>query len=278
MTASVCATPAGAAVPLGEVFTPSGGSCGSNTTTAFANVAPATKYTVPSSGVITGWSYTADGTAPDQLRFKVGRPVGGSNWTVVARSSAVVPDLNMTNVYPIRAPVLAGDVIGEGFSAAGTFSCGRNDPAYDYVYRNNDPLLGATDTYAQAGDTFAIDIAATLEPDADGDCYGDESQDFCTSSAVQQTPCPARSAPDTTLTKTPKRKTKSRKAKFEFTATKPGSTFKCSLDGKPFSACTSPQKYKVKVGSHSFVVFGEDPTTNVDDTPATFSWKVKPKH
>jgi hypothetical protein len=37
---------------------------------------------------------------------------------------------------------------------------------------------------------FQVPVSATLEPDADGDGYGDETQDGCPQSAAYQGPCP----------------------------------------------------------------------------------------
>ena len=57
---------------------------------------------------------------------------------------------------------------------------------------------------------------------------------------------PDTTAPETTITKAPKKKVKTKKkrakAKFEFISTEPGSTFTCSLDGKPFAPCSSPHR------------------------------------
>jgi len=86
-------------------------------------------------------------------------------------------------------------------------------------------------------------------------------------------------APDTVITEQPKDKVKARRKKapiaYEFEATEPGSTFACSLDGKPFSACTSPLTFKAKRGRHSFAVLATDRAGNVDGTPATDAFRVK---
>jgi hypothetical protein len=81
--------------------------------------------------------------------------------------------------------------------------------------------------------------------------------------------------PAATITKKPKKKTSKRKAKFKFSSDDPAATFTCSLDGKRFAACTSPQKLKVKPGRHTFTVVAKDGAGNVDDTPATASWTVR---
>jgi hypothetical protein len=82
--------------------------------------------------------------------------------------------------------------------------------------------------------------------------------------------------PDTTITKGPKKKTRKKKAKFEFSSTTLGVTFECSVDGKSFEACSSPFVVKVKKGKHTFevrAVLGGVP----DGSPAKQSWKVKKK-
>jgi hypothetical protein len=94
---------------------------------------------------------------------------------------------------------------------------------------------------------------------------------------------PDTTAPDTALDKTPKAKVKlkghKRKAKvsFAFSATEPGSTFECSLDSAVYTACTSPFETKVKKGRHTFAVRAIDVAKNVDDSPSSFSFKVKKK-
>ena len=89
-----------------------------------------------------------------------------------------------------------------------------------------------------------------------------------------ETPCTNGNGPDTSITKGPKKKTKKKKAKFEFSSNTPGATFECSVDGKPFEACSSPFKVKVKKGKHSFAVRAV--LGGVSDTsPAKQNWKVK---
>jgi hypothetical protein len=88
-------------------------------------------------------------------------------------------------------------------------------------------------------------------------------------------------APQTTLTKTPKKKVKTSKKKvkvtFKFASSEQGSTFECSLDGAGFRPCTSPQAHKVGKGKHFFQVRAADAAGNKDDTPARYDFKVKRK-
>lgn len=52
-------------------------------------------------------------------------------------------------------------------------------------------------------------------------------------------------------------------------------TFRCSLDGGAFTACTSPRTYgRLAEGEHSFAVQVRDRNGNVDPSPAIRSWRV----
>ena len=93
---------------------------------------------------------------------------------------------------------------------------------------------------------------------------------------------PDTTAPDTELTKQPKKKVKSKKkrkkAKFAFSSTEPGSTFTCSLDGGPAKTCDAGTFVKkVKRGKHTFEVAATDAAGNTDATPAEYRWKLKRK-
>ena len=178
----VSASSATAAVTIGATFTPDLG-CGSPSATLQA-VSPNGQYAAPSTGVLTSWSFQAD-ASPPQLKFKVGRSAGGSEFTIVGDSPRQTMTPNMLNSFPTRIPVQAGDVIGyyhEG--PAGGDKCVR-DAAVTYSTRfvNVDPAPGNTMTYMTVG-ALQIDLSAVLEPDADCDGLGDETQDTNVSACV----------------------------------------------------------------------------------------------
>ena len=96
------------------------------------------------------------------------------------------------------------------------------------------------------------------------------------------TPCPTAGPTggiETTITKGPKNKTKKKTATFEFTGVKTRAIagFECSVDGKAFAPCSSPHKVRVKKGRHTFQVQAIDTASNMDETPASDSWKRKKK-
>jgi subtilisin-like proprotein convertase family protein len=91
-------------------------------------------------------------------------------------------------------------------------------------------------------------------------------------------PAADTSAPDTTITRGPKDKTKQKSSTFEFTSSELGSTFECAVDDQSLKApCTSPFTVKAKKGKHTFRVQATDQAGNVDATPASDAWKVKKK-
>jgi hypothetical protein len=83
--------------------------------------------------------------------------------------------------------------------------------------------------------------------------------------------------PDTKINKGPKKKTKRKRATFEFSSPTPEVSFECSVDGnapKAFGTCTSPFTVRVKKGKHKFEVRAVLNGTP-DGSPADYSWKVK---
>ena len=82
-------------------------------------------------------------------------------------------------------------------------------------------------------------------------------------------------APDTTITSGPAGDVASTSARFDFEATESDARFECRLDAASFSACTSPASYSgLSLGEHTFDVRAIDAAGNVDQTPASRSWRV----
>jgi len=81
--------------------------------------------------------------------------------------------------------------------------------------------------------------------------------------------------PQTTITSAPKKR-RAKHSYVSFESSEPNSSFRCSLDGKTFAPCTSPQDFRnLKRGRHTFAVFAIDPAGNADPTPAEARWRVR---
>jgi hypothetical protein len=233
---------------------------------------------VPSDGVITSWSFQAS-PSPPTLKFKLARPAGGNNYTIVGESDLATPTASTISSFPIRLPARAGDVIGFRVDTVG--HCGLNGTTNTLAAVLGDPPVGSTANYVTGAGQ--LDLAATLEADADNDGFGDETQDACPAdTAVQALPCPVKPLPETTITKGPEKKTDNPTAKFRFTSSMAGSSFQCMLKGrgldaaiKQFTPCTSPRKYRdLDRGKYKFFVFATDVDGNADASPATRKFKI----
>jgi hypothetical protein len=153
----------------------------------------------PSSGVITKLKTSVAIPIPFQVptSIKVLRPAGSNNYTVVGQTT-----MNVgvgSSAANTRLPVQAGDRLGmrglpfsfEGSSIPSiAFYCPGGLPAsLGASAGSSDPQPGATLTFSSVGPA-GVPVVAVLEPDADGDGYGDETQDLCPQSAAAQVACP----------------------------------------------------------------------------------------
>jgi hypothetical protein len=271
---------AAAAVTLGQVASTSPTACVASTPvpTAMAQYAVASgspSYTTPAAGVITSYSVLANET-PGSVRLLVlGSSATPGHRTVVAKDALRPVTVSTVNTFPVRMPVAAGVTVGVSNKAVNptlAMTCWGAGVAGDEARAGGfDPDLSADYPGGTPEPGKRINVSAVLEPDVDGDQYGDITQDLCPQSALIQTAWPA---PDTTITKKPHRRTTHRKNKVVFSSVA-GATFTCSVDGKAARACSSPFKKKYRYGKHTVVVTATSPYGIVDPTPASVTFKVK---
>jgi hypothetical protein len=232
------ASPAGAAVTIGQTFIPDQDFGGSGT--FIQTSSPDGSYAVPSDGVITSWSFQAAAGPTPPIKLKMFRFVSGTDYTTVGESQVVTPTAGILNTFPTRIPVKGGDVPAHFYSD--TSVAFRNVPGYDAVFNSGapgDPSLdappGTTLTYEfDAGDQ--LDLSAVLEPDADRDGFGDESQDKCIGTPGTANGCPSTVKIDSVKQKGSK--------KVKVTATVPGAG---TLDiGSPSDPALASKAAKAK--------------------------------
>lgn len=239
----------------------------------------------PATGVLTSWSFQA-GTAATTLTLRVFRATATPGTYLVVADGGPLQNVAASSglhTFPTRVPVNANDIIGLHATVGACFSNNVNDNGTISSRAGTLTAVGATAAYDTSPDGVFLDISAVLEPDADGDGYGDLSQDLCPSLASTHDQCGGTgpgtgpgtgSPPDTTITKKPKN-LGAKTLKLKFTSTIAGSTFSCSLDKKKAKACLSPVKYVcLKPGKHTFSVFATSPQGQADPTPATTKLKV----
>ena len=80
--------------------------------------------------------------------------------------------------------------------------------------------------------------------------------------------------PDTRVEAGPPSLSRNPAPTFRFSTTKPGSTFECSLDGRPFAACDAAPALGVKDGAHILRVRARDMFGALDLSPAEHAFSV----
>jgi hypothetical protein len=152
--------------------------------------------TAPSSGVITKVKINLAAAIPFTIPMsvKVLRSVGGNTFSVINQTDVDMGG-NLT-VADARLPVQSGDrlgMFGRPFSIEG-----EPVPGFIFYCKGVEGMLGAVPADVPPGSsaefveaaTGRIPVAAVLEADADGDGFGDETQDKCPQAASTQVECP----------------------------------------------------------------------------------------
>jgi hypothetical protein len=213
-------------------------------------------YVAPVNGVITSFTHQANGAA-GQVRALVLADVPSSNTKqVVAKSAKVAVTVNTVNTFVTQLPIKAGQHLALWYST-NLMACLTVGIAGDSSVASAPFDADLSSTFSPTGvfvGSYRPNIAATFEPDADGDGFGDLTQDACPHSALTTAVCPQ---PDTKITKKPKHASTRSKVKvtFKFKASIAGSTFQCKLDGhKKWKKCKSPFKRRLGVGKHELRV------------------------
>jgi hypothetical protein len=187
-----------AATTIGQVnpSVPGGGGCDPGEAFTQSRSAGTVLDAAPSSGVITSWSTRASATPGQQVTLKTisrsGNP-GAFTFTILGTSGVESLTPGTLNRFSTRIPIQAGQRIGYFVPAGPAGGC-----TYDGVQNANEVAAGPTT--GTPGGTFTdldgsaqklLNLEATLEADADGDGFGDETQDKCPGTAGSNGGCTA---------------------------------------------------------------------------------------
>jgi hypothetical protein len=164
----------------------------------------------PSDGVITQFRVRAFAEAPTPLTFVVagltnvveagGQPESASGTLVATGPTVTIQPSPMDEVpiqgpFPARVPIKKGQNIGvDNTTALVAYKPGGEH--WSFLFG---PQLSAGTQLGSAATTGELLIQATLEPDVDGDGFGDETQDRCPSQKATQGPCEAVKPPPVAL-------------------------------------------------------------------------------
>ncbi|MDX6610654.1 MAG: hypothetical protein QOF85_2579 [Solirubrobacterales bacterium] len=152
--------------------------------------ASALPLATPTGGVVTSWKVNSARPEPVPERMAAFRPTGtAGTFQVLGESS----DENVNqglNVFSTRIPVKAGDRFGPvAVTVDSPLFCATGNNGDQTWSFNGSVGTGSTHTFA-AGVQVRVPMLAVIEPDKDGDGYGDETQDKCPQSAAYQGECP----------------------------------------------------------------------------------------
>ncbi|HEY5943512.1 MAG TPA: hypothetical protein VIT89_11725 [Solirubrobacterales bacterium] len=199
-------TGASASTRIGDDCVAVSGTTKASTTQLSA--APGTlPQTAPVAGVITGWGFNASVPGLEELpytmKLKVLRSTSNANTFNVVGESAREPARNGANSFKARIPVQAGDRLGTGGGdeRAVSLYCEPSSPSDSFGVAEGDSPVGSSQTFIDAAN-IRLALWASIEPDADNDGFGDETQDACPQSAAVQTPCPPVALSTSTQVKT----------------------------------------------------------------------------
>jgi hypothetical protein len=139
-------------------------------------------------GVVTEWKVTSGVETTQRLKVLV--PTGPENkYGVVAETDAknITPG---ANAFAARIPVPAGARFGLFARApsGGLYCEGKTGDVMGY--HGGDLIPTDAPEEILPAPNFRAAVSAVVEPDADHDGFGDETQDKCPQSAAFQAPCP----------------------------------------------------------------------------------------
>ena len=191
--------PALAATVIGEATGSGTQICTTNYTwVQDATASGSPSYTVPAGGgVITSWSHTVSSDTPAgaTMRLKVFRRTGAHTYLTVGHSAVETLTSADLRVFATRIGVQAGDLLGLRTGGTEGTDCYRTGQSGDVAEQQVTPGLpdlevGATFTSGSPNE-FVLNTAAVVEPDADRDVFGDETQDRCVGTAGAANGCPS---------------------------------------------------------------------------------------
>jgi hypothetical protein len=147
--------------------------------------------TAPSAGVITSWKLNqVFGPVATPHRLKVLRQTGPLSVQVVGESAPAVPTLG-SSTFDTRIPVQGGDRLGLFVEGKGQLLFCLAPGEKNQIGLFEGAAVGSSvAVMTLEKEPARIPVAATVEPDADNDGYGDETQDKCPQNAATQTACP----------------------------------------------------------------------------------------
>jgi hypothetical protein len=172
------------------------GSCSPDPCTSAHQILPPTStaaggVVAPSDGVVVRWRIKV-GELAGPLALRITRPGDSATRTGVATGATRSPGANQVSVFDARLPIQAGDALG--IDHLDTTAFASTAGAIGAFW--NPPLANGGPSSTGLAENLELLVNADIEPDADRDGFGDETQDQCPTDASTQGPCPVTPPPD----------------------------------------------------------------------------------
>jgi hypothetical protein len=189
--AAAVAAPAHAAQTFGSALAgdPQRNVCGAGqlcTYVQYSNLTPA--YASPMDGVVVRWRVKASSSG-SPVTLRVLRPAGAGFTGAGASAVALTTAAAEPDTFSTRLAIRAGDSIGLDNSTSALLFAQNGTPWVARVVPGGIPegQTRSTDAgFDRPG--YQLLVNADVEPDVDGDGYGDETQDGCPRDPARQTP------------------------------------------------------------------------------------------
>jgi hypothetical protein len=157
------------------------------------------------SGVITSWSARSNGNVGQTVKLMVFRDVGSGSFSAVAKDATTRTLSNVADQLDTftgtHIPIEAGQSIGVYLPAGSVDSCefntssGADHAGYSLPDGVGEPGEGTPFDYSIYDSAVRVNARAVVEPDADRDTFGDETQDHCVGVAGPNDGCAAATPP-----------------------------------------------------------------------------------
>lgn len=203
---------------------------------------------------LTGDATNNGSISSDTLDFTITASAGSSSCTP---SDTTAPQTSITSTGPTSTTnSTSASFTFESSESNSSFQCSLDDAAFTScaspkAYTN---LADGTHTFA----VKAVDGSGNTDATPDSRTWTIDS-----------------TAPGTTVNSGPSTFTNDRTATLGFNSDDATATFECQLDEGAWSSCTSAKTYSsLTDGWHTFKVRASDAASNVDASPAEYSWAV----
>ncbi|MGC1166027.1 MAG: hypothetical protein WA862_07960 [Solirubrobacterales bacterium] len=189
MVSLIGASVASAATEFGDNCTATAVATESEPTTLFDLAASGNPLPVvaPSAGIITKWKINSGPSPISAQTLKVLRPNGVKTVQTVGEATQT-PSAGQ-NTFDTRIPVQTGDRLAL-FTPTGFLVCETAEENLLGGFLGGGGGVGSTNPFVEVSTKARIPVSAVIEPDADNDGFGDETQDKCPQNATAQAACP----------------------------------------------------------------------------------------